>query len=310
MATERCDDPRTLAPCDPLRTRTPAGRQVDSLRYIVSTLGPPPWGLEGALFENIVFEVNEHVATITLNRPERLNATDDRSRGELADAWAIVRDDPQIRVAVITGAGDRAFSVGQDVRATSESGIRNKVPGSRLHHNVWKPVVCALNGMVVGGGLHQVADADLVVAADHAVLFDTHCKVGNVFGLEPVALLRRMPLTMVMQMALLPESGRITAQRAYEIGLVNEVVPADRLMHRAREIALEIATLSPATVQASIKAMWTSLDVGLQPAFDVAYRYVLQHQLTHPDYHEGMRAFAEKRPPRWFVDGSDGSSSA
>jgi E-phenylitaconyl-CoA hydratase len=262
------------------------------------------------MFENLVFDVAEHVATIRINRPERLNATDDRSRTELGKAWGIVRDDPDIRVAIITGTGPKAFCVGQDIRATSESGIRNKVPGSRLHHGVWKPVICALNGMVVGGGLHQVADADLVIAAEHVVLFDTHCKVGNVFAMEPVALLRRMPLSMVMQLALLPETGRMTAQRAFEFGLVNEVVPAERLMPRAYEMATEIAALSPATVQASIKAMWSSLDVGLQPAFDVAYRYVLQHQLTHPDYHEGMRAFAEKRAPRWVVDEAQPSASA
>jgi E-phenylitaconyl-CoA hydratase len=262
------------------------------------------------VFQNIKFDVEDHVATITLDRPERLNATDDTSRTELGEAWGVVRDDSQIRVAIITGTGDRAFSVGQDVRATSEKGIRNKVPGSRLHHDVWKPVICALNGMVVGGGLHQVADADLVIAAEHVTLFDTHCRVGNVFAMEPVALLRRMPLGMVMQLGLLPDSGRMTAQRAHEIGLVNEVVPADRLMPRAKEMASEIAALSPATVQASIKAMWTSLDVGLRSAFDVAYRYVLQHQLTHPDYREGMRAFAEKRPPRWTVDGADETQTA
>jgi len=253
-------------------------------------------------FETILFDVDGHVATITLNRPERLNATNDTSRTELGQAWGIVRDDPQIRVAIITGAGDRAFSAGQDVRATSESGIRNKVPGSRLHHDVWKPVICAINGMVVGGGLHQVADADLIIAAEHAELLDTHCMVGNVFAMEPVALLRRMPLSMVMQLGLLTKNGRISAQRAYEIGLVNEVVPKEQLMPRAREWAQHIATLSPATVQASIKAMWRSLDVGLTSGFEVAYRYVLQHQLTHPDYHEGMRAFAEKRDPVWTVD--------
>ena len=253
-------------------------------------------------FETILFDVDQHVATITLNRPERLNATNDTSRTELGQAWGIVRDDPEIRVAIITGAGDRAFSAGQDVRATSESGIRNKVPGSRLHHDVWKPVICALNGMVVGGGLHQVADSDLIIAAEHAELLDTHCAVGNVFAMEPVALLRRMPLSMVMQLGLLTKNGRISAQRAYEIGLVNEVVPKEQLMPRAREWAQHIASLSPATVQASIKAMWRSLDVGLSSGFEVAYRYVLQHQLTHPDYHEGMRAFAEKRDPVWTVD--------
>jgi E-phenylitaconyl-CoA hydratase len=253
-------------------------------------------------FQRILFEVEAHVATITINRPERLNATDDLSRTELGEAWGRVRDDPDIRVAIITGAGDKAFSAGQDLRATSASGIRNKVPGSRLHHNVWKPVICALNGMVVGGGLHQVADADLIIAADHAELIDTHLAVGNVFALEPAVLLRRMPLSMVMQLALMTRAGSITAQRGYEIGLINEVVPAARLQERAREIALAITQLSPATVQASIKAMWASLDVGLHAANDIAYRYVLQHQMTHPDYREGMLAFAEKRDPAWVVE--------
>ncbi|OBJ04643.1 enoyl-CoA hydratase [Mycobacterium alsense] len=252
--------------------------------------------------KRILFDVSEQVATITINRPERLNATDDLTRTELGIAWARVREDPNIRVAIITGAGDRAFCAGQDIRATAGGGIRNKVPGSRLHHNVWKPVICALNGMVVGGGLHQVADADLIIAAEHAELIDTHLTVGNVFALEPAVLLRRMPLSMVMQLGLMTKQGRISAQRGYEIGLINEVVPADRLQQRAREIALDIAKLSPATVQASIKAMWSSLDVGLRAANDVAYRYVLQHQLTHPDYREGMLAFAEKREPRWVVE--------
>ena len=256
-------------------------------------------------YETILFDVTDHVATITLNRPDVLNASNDTMRGELGRAWATVRDDPDIRVAIITGAGDRAFTVGQDVKATSSSGIRNKVPGSRLHHGVWKPVICALNGMVVGGGLHQVADADLIIAADHAELLDTHCMVGNVFALEPVALLRRMPLSMVMQLGLLTKEGRISAQRAYEIGLVNEVVSRDQLMPRAREMAAHITTLSPATVQASIRAMWESLDVGLRSAFDIARRHILAHQLSHPDYHEGMRAFAEKREPRWAVDVTD-----
>lgn len=252
--------------------------------------------------QRILFDVSDHVATITINRPERLNATDDLTRTELGYAWGRVRDETDIRVAIITGAGDRAFSAGQDIRATSEGGIRNKVPGSRLHHGVFKPVICALNGMVVGGGLHQVADSDLIIAAEHAELIDTHLMVGNVFALEPAVLLRRMPLSMVMQLALMTKDGRITAQRGYDIGLINEVVPAAQLQARTREIALAITQLSPATVQASIKAMWSSLDVGLHAANDVAYRYVLQHQMTHPDYHEGMAAFAQKRAPVWVTE--------
>src|SRR6201998_1766057 len=170
--------------------------------------------------KRILFEVSDHIATITINRPERLNATDDLTRTELGMAWGRVRDDANSRVAIITGAGDRAFGAGQDIRATAEGGIRNKVPGSRLHHNVWKPVICALNGMAVGRALHQVSDADLVIAAEHAELIDTHLAVGNVFALEPAVLLRRMPLSMVMQLALMTKQGRISAQRGYEIGLI------------------------------------------------------------------------------------------
>jgi enoyl-CoA hydratase/carnithine racemase len=96
--------------------------------------------------------------------------------------------------------------------------------------------------MAVGGALHQVADADLIIAAEHAELVDTHLQVGNVFALEPAVLLRRMPLSMVMQLALMTKEGRITAQRGHEIGLINEVVPSDRLQERAREIALGIAS--------------------------------------------------------------------
>jgi enoyl-CoA hydratase/carnithine racemase len=255
-------------------------------------------------FETILFRVeNEHTAVITLNRPERLNASNDRMRTELGEAWALVRNDPRIRVAVITGAGNRAFSVGQDVKATAAQGkTRNKVPGSRAHHDVYKPVICAVNGMCVGGALHHVAEADLVICTEDAKFLDTHCAVGNVFALEAIGLSRKIPLNMVMQLALMTKEAPITAERAYQIGLVNEIVPQDRLLPRALEMAAHISTLSPATVQASIRAIWDGLNVGLHHAKDVGWRYILHHQQNHPDYLEGMKAFAEKRAPRWTLD--------
>ena len=259
---------------------------------------------EKTTFETILYRLeNEHTAVITMNRPERLNASNDLMRTELGEAWARVRENPKVRVAVITGAGDRAFTVGQDVKATAAHGrTRNKVPGSRAHHDVYKPVICAVNGMCVGGGLHHVAEADLVICTDHAEFFDTHCAVGNVFALEAIGLSRKIPLSMVMQLALLTKQAPIPAQRAYQIGLVNEVVPKDRLLPRALEMAAHIATLSPATVQASIRAIWDSLNVGLHHAKDIGWRHILHHQQNHPDYLEGMKAFAEKRAPRWTVD--------
>ncbi|MEJ2205343.1 MAG: enoyl-CoA hydratase-related protein [Gemmatimonadota bacterium] len=255
-------------------------------------------------FETIRYDIEaEHTAIITMNRPERLNASNDQMRTELGEAWARVKADPQIRVAIVTGAGDRAFCVGQDVKATVAAGkTRNKVSGSRGCHDVFKPVICAVNGMCVGGGLHHVAESDLVICSEHARFLDTHCAVGNVFALEGIGLSRKIPLNMVMQLALMTREGAITAERAYQIGLVNEVVPHERLMPRALEVAAHIATLSPATVQASLEAIWESLNVGLRNARDVGWRYILHHQQNHPDYMEGMRAFGEKRAPKWTVD--------
>ena len=254
-------------------------------------------------FETILYQVEgEHTAVITLNRPERLNASNDQMRTELGQAWALVKSESAIRVAIVTGAGDRAFSVGQDVKATAAQGkTGNKVPGSRAHHDVFKPVICAVNGIVTGGGLHHVAESDLVICSENASFFDTHCAVGNVFALEAIGLTRKIPLQMVMQMGLLGRGAAISPERAYQIGLVNEVVPLAKLLPRALEMAGHIATLSPATVEASLRAIWRSLDVGLKPGLDIGWRYILHHQQNHPDYREGMRAFAEKRPPNWTV---------
>ncbi|MEJ2336559.1 MAG: enoyl-CoA hydratase-related protein [Gemmatimonadales bacterium] len=259
---------------------------------------------DGSGFETILYQVEgEHTAVITMNRPERLNASTDQMRTELGQAWKIVREDPAIRVAIITGAGDRAFSAGQDVKATAAQGkTRNKVPGSRAHHDVFKPVICAVNGLVTGGGLHHVAESDLVICSENARFLDTHCAVGNVFALEAIGLSRKMPLAMVMQLGLLTRQGEISPERAHQVGLVNEVVPPETLMPRALEMAAHIATLSPATVQASLRAIWGSLDVGLKPALDIGWRHILHHQQNHPDYLEGMKAFAEKRAPNWTVD--------
>jgi E-phenylitaconyl-CoA hydratase len=255
-------------------------------------------------YETILYAVHDqHTALITMNRPEQLNASNDLMRTELGQAWAQVKADPQIRAAIVTGAGSRAFCVGQDVKSTVAQGkTRNKVSGSRGHHDVYKPVIAAINGLCVGGGLHHVAESDLVICAEHASFFDTHCAVGNVFALEAIGLARKIPLNMVMQLALMSREGTISAQRAHEIGLVNEIVPGERLVPRALEIARGIAKLSPATVQASIKAIWESLNVGLHNAKDVGWRYILHHQQNHPDYMEGMKAFGEKRQPRWTVD--------
>ncbi len=258
-------------------------------------------------FETIRYDKQERVATLTLNRPARHNAFDLRMARELTRAWQAVKRDPEVVCAIVTGAGNRAFCTGADVAdvAAGEAGESpadwRDSPWLRLtaiQNRCWKPVVTAVNGMCCGGGLHFVADSDLVLASETATFFDTHVKVGLVSGLEPVGLTRRLPLEAVLRMALLGGAERMDARRALELGLVGEVVAPERLLARARELAGRIARHSPAALAGTKRAIWEGLDRGLEPALDHAWTLIRKHD-AHPDVREGARAFVEKRPPRW-----------
>jgi len=264
----------------------------------------------GTRFETLLYEVDGGVATITLNRPDRHNAFTVRMSRELQQVWADVKRDPAVVCAIVTGAGDKAFCTGMDVadvadgsatetaRSGSETGRPFYFFLTALQNRCWKPVITAVNGMVVGGGLHFVADSDLVLAAEHATFFDTHVKLGLVAGIEPVGLARRIPLEAVLRMALLGGAERMTAQQALALGLVGEVLPRERLMPRARELAAKIAEHSPTALARSKQAIWGSLDAGLLEGIDRAERIIEEHH-SHPDLAEGSRAFVEKRKPRW-----------
>ena len=260
-------------------------------------------------YDTLLYEKSDRVATITLHRPERHNAFTMAMAGELGEVWAEVKRDPEVVCVVLTGAGERAFCTGFDVSdmasgAAAEEGgreTRESSPVFRLtaiQNRCWKPVVTAVNGMVVGGGLHFIADSDLVVCAEHATFFDTHVKVGLIAGLEPVGLARRIPLEQVLRMALLGGAERMSAQQALRVGLVGDVVPADQLMGRAHELAARIAEHSPTALARSKQAIWESLDVGLDEALGRTWDMIQAHT-GHPDPAEGPRAFVEKRKPRW-----------
>jgi enoyl-CoA hydratase/carnithine racemase len=149
--------------------------------------------------------------------------------------------------------------------------------------------------MVCGGGLHFVADSDLVICSETATFFDTHVKVGLIAGLEPVGLARRIPLEAVLRMALLGGSERIDARQACALGLVGEVLPPDRLLPRARELAAKIAEHSPAALARTKQAIWQSLDVGLDEALSHTWK-LIQRARPAPGPQRG-RAFVEKRRP-------------
>jgi enoyl-CoA hydratase/carnithine racemase len=259
-------------------------------------------------FETILYEKEDRVVTITLNRPERHNAFNLTMARELKRAWDEVKKDPEAVCVVLTGAGDRALCTGMDVAevadgSAEESGAedRSRSPWFQLtavQNRCWKPVITAVNGMVCGGGLHFVADSDLVICSETASFFDTHVRVGLVAGLEPVGLARRIPLEAVLRMALSGGALRLDARRACELGLVGEVLAPDQLMPRARELADGISQHSPAALARTKQAIWESLDVGLDEALGRTWDIIRQHN-EHPDLKEGSLAFMEKRKPRW-----------
>jgi enoyl-CoA hydratase/carnithine racemase len=254
------------------------------------------------------YEKAERIATITLDNPKALNAFDHAMCLELRKIWADVETDPDIACAILTGAGDRAFCTGWDVSSLPREESEKLVPGDRwsapyghitaLQNRCWKPVLTAVNGVCNGGGLHFIADTELVIASENATFLDTHVAVGMPSALEPAGLARRIPLERVFRLALLGKHGRITAREALAIGLVGEVVAPLELAPKAREVAVILAQYSPTALARTKRAIWESLDAGLNEGLDAAHGQVERH-LGHPDPVEGSKAFLEKRPPRW-----------
>jgi len=259
-------------------------------------------------FETLLYEVDDGVATITLNRPERHNAITRVMALELRQAWESLKTDPAVVCAILTGAGDKALCTGMDVADVASGAAVGDGPSDEedppwlhmtaIQNRCWKPVITAVNGMVNAGGLHFIADSDLTVCADHATFFDTHVRVGLIAGLEPVGLARRIPLEAVLRMALLGGSERVTAAQALQLGLVGEVVPAADLMRRARELAGLIRQHSPTALARSKQVIWGSLELGLHEALRDTWS-VIRHHVDCPDLREGSLAFVEKRKPRW-----------
>lgn len=222
-----------------------------------------------ATLKTIEFDVAGHVATITLNRPERMNSFNEQMADELATAWARVRDDDDIRVAVLRANGERAFCTGIDVSTGAwwyhKPIFNQEDPGAFLGpkaHKVWKPVIAALHGMVAGGGMYFVNECDFSICSESATFFDTHPNLGVVAALEPMGMLAAgVPYGEVMRWALLGSEERMTAATALRIGLVTEIVPDDELRSRATELAAEIAARRPEGIQGTVRAMWEARDL-------------------------------------------------
>jgi enoyl-CoA hydratase/carnithine racemase len=165
---------------------------------------------------------------------------------------------------------------------------------------VWKPVITAVNGICAGGAFHWIADSDIVIAASDAQFFDPHVSIGQVVSIEAIGLMKRMPVEAVMRMAFVGRYERMSAQRAYELGMISEVVdPPERLRDAAQELAEKIARNSPSAMAATKRALWGALEMGLTDACKAGARELVG-MWGHPDQEEGPRAFAEKREPNWL----------
>ncbi|WP_299564856.1 enoyl-CoA hydratase/isomerase family protein [uncultured Mycolicibacterium sp.] len=232
-------------------------------------------------FETILLEVDadDHVATITLNRPERLNAFDRTMCEEMAEAWRRVKFDDTVHAVVLRAAGTRAFSAGLDVKTPygQPGNVWNhEDPGEPLSpkwQKMFKPVVCAVHGMCTAGAFYFVNEADIVICSQDATFFDSHVSAGLVCALEPIGLMRRVGLAETLRIALMGNDERVSAETALRIGLVTEVVPRERLWARAHEIAAAIAAKPPAATQGTVKAIWESLDRPYRAAMEQGLIY-------------------------------------
>ena len=260
--------------------------------------------------ETLIYEKKEGIGYVTLNRPHVQNALNRQMVEELIQVWQASRDDQEVETLILTGSGD-AFMQGRGdieslaarLKADSEPPPTRpyryswNTPVSPKAHDLFKPVIVAVNGVCATSGLEQVSEADIVICSENAVFYDNHVSYGSMVH-SAVALSKRIHYNHVMRMALMGSHEVIDSKRAYEIGLVTEVTTREQLIPRATEIAKTIMLNSPTAVQASVEALWHGLSLGLKDAMQLD-SYMQRHYHNHPDFVEAMKAAVENRDPVW-----------
>jgi enoyl-CoA hydratase/carnithine racemase len=236
-------------------------------------------------YQTLRYEVgDDKVATITIDRTDKLNAFNRQMRMEFRSVWGDVRDDDRVNAVVLRAEG-RAFSAGIDVAERAEEGTESEPPipfmgidpGVSLgpkSNLVWKPVVCAVQGIAAGGAQYWINESDIVICSDDAVFFDPHVTYGMTSACEPIGLAARIPYGEAARWALMGLDERMSAQRAFQIGLVSEIIPRDELWDHAHWIAATIAAKPSVATQGTVKALWQSLDQPRTTAVNMALMYV------------------------------------
>lgn len=254
-------------------------------------------------YEFISTETRGHIFTVTINRPKVMNSLHPPANAEMGDAINRFAADDGLWVAIITGAGDRAFSAGNDLKYTAAGDGKLDIPqygfgGLTSRYDLWKPIIAAVNGVALGGGFEIALACDIIIASETARFGLPEPRVGLAAlagGMQRLP--RQIGTKNAMHMML--TGGMVDAAEAYRLGIAQEVVPADQLLTRAHALAESITECAPLSVRTTKQVATLSQDLELQESMSGKH-YPLMHDLFHSeDFKEGPRAFAEKRKPNW-----------
>ena len=253
----------------------------------------------------VTYDVRDHVASVTLNRPEVHNAFDERMQDELAGVWRHLRFDDDVRVVVLTGAGSQAFCTGidrGDIPTDQEfDPFTYDDPGRKIgpkSQGLWKPVIAAVNGMACGGGFYLLGESDIIIAAESATFFDPHVTYGMTAAYEPIALTGRMAFGDLVRMSLVGVHERLSARTAREAGLVCEVVAPEDLLQTSRALAEVIASQPPTGVQATLRTLWAARGLSPEQALGLGNVF-LQLGTSARALREGQELFTQQKRGQW-----------
>jgi enoyl-CoA hydratase/carnithine racemase len=269
-------------------------------------------------FETLQYdESDDGVATVTLNRPDVHNAFNSLMQRELHSLWRTLRRRDSVRCIVLTGAGEKAFCTGIDrmeqmggesddttdkhIVGSGSTPFMFNDPGDNIGPkscDLWKPVIAAVNGMACGGAFYMLGETEFIIAAEHATFFDPHVTYGMCAAFEPIHMSGIMPFPEIMRLSLMGNYERMSAQRAYEIGMVSEVVPAADLAARAHEVATIIASQPKLAIEGTVRAIWSTRTMPQREAVRLGYAYVAMGT-NQESIAEGQQLFASGKRVDW-----------
>ena len=271
-------------------------------------------------YETLLYHEDEGVAWVTMNRPEVHNAFNIQMMSELQRMWRGLRRNDDVRAVVLTGAGEEAFCTGMD-RGEAMNDYLPDFQGPKVRKpyghvstplmfddpgiyicpklcGLWKPVIAAVNGIACAGAFYILGESDIIIAAEHATFFDPHVTYGMVAAFESLHLMNKLPFPEILRCALLGAHERISAQRAFQVGMVTEIVPLDQLLSAAGRVAHAIASQPPLAVQATMRAAWAGLEHGRSQSISESYSFV-GLGTDRSNIRDGQETFVSGRRVEW-----------